>query len=253
MRTSRPLLALSTLCLSLPIHAATTLTISAPSLAGFTTGPFEELNTIAANVGLADEVATGPAASGQTNLNTNVLTWQAANTGFSTGFRLTALQSGANLVFDDDEGSNIANFDNAISIGDIDNQDTDSFTLEFLSGGYQSIGFEIRDSNNWSNEILEVFDIDGLLQATFDIGAFDASANLDNDNQFLGLRASDYIIGSIRYTEASESGNNEAIAIANFAFADFGTGLPDAAVPAPAAAFLLGLGGLAVLRRRQRA
>ena len=192
----------------------------------------ETFNTTAANVALANEIASAPA---RNTALTNPLTFDATNTGLSRGFTVEALQNGANFTFDDDENAgNLTGFDAALSVGDINNHDDDDWILTLTSGPAMSaFAFELGDSHDASGESLLVgtttVDISGV---PTNPGGF----------QFIG------VVASFNFTSVSmnEDSGGDDIAIANLRFAT-------AAVPEPltASLFALGLLGAGAVSRRQ--
>ena len=103
----------------------------------------QEFDFTAANVLLANQVSSLPPAN--TNVG-NTLTFEAANTGLSADFTFHTLQSGANFTFDDHEAAgNLPDFDNALSVGDIDNFENDDWEMTF-SPGLFALGFDLRNS-----------------------------------------------------------------------------------------------------------
>ncbi|HOW97710.1 MAG TPA: hypothetical protein P5567_13725 [Kiritimatiellia bacterium] len=95
----------------------------------------ELFQTTAANVGLADEVD----APAQNNVDVGSnLTFQAVNTGLPWSFRVATLQAGARFTFsDNEEGAGYPpylGFEEALSVGDIDDYEDDDFEVVILDG-----------------------------------------------------------------------------------------------------------------------
>ncbi len=199
-----------------------------------TVGSYVSLVTTAANVVKSDEVVATP------GVNTGIsgtLTWRAANTGLGFDFRLTALQSGAGITFDDEESSgNPVAYDNALSIGDIDNYENDDWKIQFLGGEYvYAFGFLLCD-NEGTIDSFSVYAHDGSLLGTIS-GA--SIPNSPGTKVFLGV-ISDKPIGWVQYDDDS---TGDDIAIANFQFST---------IPEPNTIFLGILGSmfLAILKRK---
>jgi hypothetical protein len=90
----------------------------------------------ASNVQKADEVTTLPGNNASLG---STLTFAATNTGLSREFMLQALQSGANLVYNDAEPPSAPEPNqhfgtNTISIGDINNHENDDWQVTMTSG-----------------------------------------------------------------------------------------------------------------------
>jgi len=194
----------------------------------------ESFNTTAANVALANEVATAPGP------NTSVgdfLTFDKANTGLSVSFTVEALQSGANFTFDDDETSgNIPDFDNALSVGDIHNHENDDWEVIVTDGlPLYGFGFYLRNSDSVSGESFQLFAQGG----TF----LDSFTGIPTSNSFVGAIST----APITRLYFNEDPGGDDIAIADFRFA---SGNP---VPEPTTlAMLAGLSGMGLIAARRR-
>jgi hypothetical protein len=93
-------------------------------------GPTEVFQTTAAAIGSANELTGAPGANRAVG---STLTFDAEATGLSRSFRLEAID--ATFTFDDDEGAgNLPNFDNALSVGDIDDQENDDWSFRVTGG-----------------------------------------------------------------------------------------------------------------------
>lgn len=185
----------------------------------------EALITNRANVGLANEAPASPTDNAQFG---TALTWNSSNTGLSNSFRLRNI-GGGNLVFNDHEGSgSIPDFQNALSIGDIDNYENDDWRLDILSGPLVfGFGFDLRNNHGSSTEMLFA---NGESVSLAGVGF----------NSFVGI-VTDF---AFTVVEFDEDAGGDDIAIANLRFAH--------SVPEPAMMSLLmiSLLGLAFRRRR---
>jgi hypothetical protein len=110
----------------------------------------------ASNVQKADEVTSLPGNNAQLG---SALTFAANNTGLSRSFTLQALQSGANLVYNDTEfGSPLSFGTNTISIGDIDNHENDDWQVTMTSGpALTAFGFDLLDNAANAGELFSVY------------------------------------------------------------------------------------------------
>lgn len=202
----------------------------------------ETLATTAAGVALADEVAAPPVANQQLG---HGLTFGTAATGLARGFRLTTPDVAPGLldgfIFDDQDGPNEPSFDNALSVGDINDFENDDWALHLLDGALMTaFGFELRGSYAEKGETVTLLDASLAPLTTLvlpDLGLPGTAVNA-----FIGVVSTEAFAG-IRYDEGA---GGDDIAIANFRFAR---------IPEPAALPLLavGLAFLAGLRRRRRA
>ncbi|MCB1740039.1 MAG: choice-of-anchor E domain-containing protein [Gammaproteobacteria bacterium] len=174
-------------------------------------GAITEFPTTSAILALAEEVSSPP---GRNRGLGSTLTFTADPSGRCRAFKVRTLQSGAAFTFDDDEGNgNLANFDNALSVGDIDNREDDDFEISFPTDGppAYAVSFVIRDSNGNNAESLQVYDRDNLLIGRLANDAFPA-----NGTYTLSLIAN-RPIGRVVFDE--DSGGDD-IAVADFAFDD---------------------------------
>ncbi len=92
-------------------------------------------------------------------------------------FTIETLQPGANLVFSDEEGAgSLPAFANALSIGDIDNQENDDFRVT-LGAPAVAAAFVLKDNTGTSAELLHLLDADNNRIETLSLaGAGDSSA-----------------------------------------------------------------------------
>lgn len=199
-------------------------------------GSVEGLTTTATNVELANEVTTA-----LTNTTVgSILTFDSINTGLTQNFTLETLEPGSSFTFDDEETlGNIPHFDNALSVGDIDDFEDDDWQFSLLNGGAMSaFGFQLHDNSNETGETIKL-SIDGFT-FTQDILSIPSSAG---GSLFIGF-VSDTPFAQVTFNEGSGA---DDIAIADFQFST-------SPVPVPAAAWLFGSGllGLVGIARRQQ-
>ncbi|MCA8949194.1 MAG: VCBS repeat-containing protein [Planctomycetes bacterium] len=111
-------------------------------------GSIEDFLFSSTTVAQANEVAAPVGANAQLG---PTLTFPNTSTGLCHSFRIRAFEAGANLVFDDQEGSSA--WDDAISIGDIDNHENDNFYVDFIGPlPVYSFGLYILDNGDSTNE-----------------------------------------------------------------------------------------------------
>ena len=174
-------------------------------------GSTQGLDTISANVALADEVTTPPGANADMG---PVLTWDRANTGLCWSFRLSALQSGAGFTFDDNEGSSA--WDEALSVGDIGNWRDDDFEFDFQVGPpLRGFGFYLLDSTPEAGESYTVHGSDGQpLAVAPGSGIPDSSGH---QITFVGVvtQKQDPAVDSVVFDESTDA---DDIGILNFRF-----------------------------------
>ena len=111
-----------------------------------------------------------------------------AATGVCGPFTLRPMQSGAELVHDDTEGSGLVFVADSISIGDVDNHETDSFS--FPTQAFYAFGFRFVDSSSAAGEDLLVMGAQGR------IGLLPGTAipsSTDNRQQFVGMLSTEPI------------------------------------------------------------
>ena len=175
---------------------------------------YERFETTSANLAKAIEVSEPP------GRNTGVgavavaaegarLTFDTVSTGLFYRFELIAASPGAGFTFDDDEeAGNLANFDNALSVGDIDNAENDDWRLR-VSGRepLRGFGFELRDNHGTTGESIALYGQDGTLVGVVALPGLPV-------NTFVGV-ISDEPFVEIRFNE--DSGGDD-IAIADFVF-----------------------------------
>ena len=114
------------------------------------------------NVLLAEEHESfdGPGAGGQWGLGKRI-TFDGGTTGYPFSFYLENMDGaipandGGQLVYDDNEGGGAWN--QAISIGDIDNWENDDFEIGITSGNVYAVAFMMVDNGEFTGEYLQVF------------------------------------------------------------------------------------------------
>lgn len=183
-------------------------------------GKTDALITNSVGIAQADEVNNPPPNNNNVG---NTLTFSSANTPFSFTFTVRTLQASANFTFNDIEppAAILPSFINALSVGDIDNQENDNWELNLAGSSFVSaLGFVVRD-NNFQNgasdsatrETLEVKSNTGSTLATFNLSALSLGAP---GEQFLGVVATEgERIGAVIFNE--DNGADD-IAIADFRF-----------------------------------
>jgi hypothetical protein len=200
----------------------------------------ETFDTTAANVQKANEVSGLPGPNER--LDVDLLTFEAVNTGLSFDFTVETERPGSRWTFDDHEGSgNIPIFDNALSPGDIGNEDNDN--VEWLFSGLSAFGFDLRGNDNNSDggefETFEVFGVGGL-----SLGALSLIPENAN-SQFIGVVSSD----EINRIFFNEDDGGDDVAIANFQFGQKAVAVPE---PSTFAIFMSGLIGLGFINNRRK-
>ena len=162
-------------------------------------------DTTAANLAHSSELASAPGGNAQMG---PTLTFTGAP-GMCRDFQLRALQSGAHLVFQDQEWANP--IPSSISIGDIDNHENDDWRFTWLGGApMYSFGTFLIDDGSVGGESLRVYDTGGQLLGS--LNTIPVSAGETQD--FLGV-ISNLPIGSIVFDE--DAGGDD-IAIRHFRF-----------------------------------
>ncbi|MCP5198756.1 MAG: hypothetical protein H6977_02000 [Gammaproteobacteria bacterium] len=223
---------------SAPAEAAVTL-YTDPLAWASAVVDIEGLDTTAAEIGLSDESA----APATTNFAvSNVLTFQAANTGLTRGFRVTATEATLFTWSDCEAAPGCApwtSYEDALSPGDIGNVVDDDFRLELLDGATMSaFGVDISDSDTFAGEtlalsrggsVIETVPLSSVVGHVFGIRFVGVVASFDFDSVFF-----------------DEDSGSDDIAISNFRFATSPT-----AVPVPPAVLFLG-SALMVLARSAR-
>ncbi|MGB5323880.1 MAG: LamG-like jellyroll fold domain-containing protein, partial [Pseudomonadales bacterium] len=133
-------------------------------------------DTTAANVALANEVASPPVADA--DIGTSVLTFSAANTGLCGDVTLTSTQSGATFSFEE------AGFftPRSLSPGRDGVYEHDDIAIDLPGSAYYAFAVELLNNTSEPGERLLVYGTGGL------IGSFDLSL-LPNNQSFLGVVA----------------------------------------------------------------
>ncbi|MCP5155556.1 MAG: hypothetical protein H6983_15405 [Ectothiorhodospiraceae bacterium] len=162
--------------------------------------------TTAANIAKADERTTAPGANSGVGPR---LTFRAVATGLDIGFSVSAVESQSAFTFDDDEGAgNLPNFDNALSVGDIDNRENDDWRVRVLDGrSLRGFAFTLRDNNGTGGESISLVDAQGNVRATLALPSLAVNA-------FVGVTA-DFDFVEVRFDE--DAGGDDT-AIADFRF-----------------------------------
>jgi len=188
----------------------------------------EDLDFTGANVATANEVPSPPSNNDQLG---GVLTFEAGNTGLSSSFTLTTLESDAGFTFNDNEGSG-PEWDDALSVGDIDNFEDDDWQITFDSNSVYNFAWFLQDNGVATGESFSVYDkaSDSLL------GTFSGIPSTDGID-FVGV-TSTTPIGRVLFDEGS-GGDDIAMG---------GIVLSSTVVPEPSSAMLcaltlLGAGG----------
>jgi hypothetical protein len=122
-------------------------------------------DTTAANVGLATELGAPPEPGGQlcgppgTPVASCLLSYAAANTQLCRDFGLRSLDAGGGITFDDSaERGGSAAWQDALSIGDINDYSNDDFELGFGAGQpVHAFGFHFVDNQREPYESLRVY------------------------------------------------------------------------------------------------
>jgi hypothetical protein len=172
----------------------------------------ESFETSEANVGLAAQLAGPPGDNAQMGPQLDFHAPDIASTGVCGPFTLRAMESGAELVHDDTEGSGLVFVADSISIGDVDNHETDSFRFTFPTQAFHAFGFRFVDSTSASDEGLVVMGAQGR------IGLLPGTAipsSTGNGQQFVGMLSTE----PIHAVFSSEGAGTDDIAIRSFRFA----------------------------------
>jgi hypothetical protein len=128
-------------------------------------GEILSFDTTAANVGLATELGAPPAVGAHlcgppsTPVASCQLSYAAANTQLCRDFTVRSLEAGGGITFDDSaERNGIAAWQEALSIGDINDHQNDDFELSFGSGdAVYAFGFHFVDNQRVDPESLTVY------------------------------------------------------------------------------------------------
>ncbi|MFK7829357.1 MAG: hypothetical protein AB8B57_06220 [Congregibacter sp.] len=170
--------------------------------------------TSADNIAKADEEGSPPGSNRGVGTvqapGTRTLTFDRDNTGLEFDFTFIALNS-ENLTFDDDEGDgNLPNFDDALSPGDIDNNEDDDWSLRtsVQSNRLRGFGFFLQDNNGTSGETIRLFTSSDIL-----IDEVTVPGGLPV-NSFIGV-VSETPFVEIRYDEGA---GGDDIAVKDFHF-----------------------------------
>ncbi len=181
------------------------------------------------NTGLADEVTSDPIGNAFIG---PVLTFQGSNTGLDFDFQVQTLEVGAGFTWDDNEGD--SDFNDALSVGDIDNFDDDDFRIDF-TGTVTAFGFDLRDNDSSTGESFSVFGDSGLL------GTF-SMIPADTGSSFVGVVTDD---GPISHVIFDEDSGSDDIAIRSISFSTN-------AIPEPGSGSMVSMAMLFALCFRRR-
>ena len=146
----------------------------------------------------------------------STLTFPRAATGLCHSFTVQALESGAQLVFDDQEGS--AAWDDALSIGDIDNHESDSFLVTFDGAvPMHGFGLHLLDNSSEPGEQIWIFDPSGLdISDRLNVITYETIPDSSgNGTSFVGFWSAEPV-GAFRFVEY-EGGDDIGIERLSFA------------------------------------
>jgi hypothetical protein len=179
-------------------------------------------DTTAANVALATEVPSlpgvgaylcGPPGNPQPSCQ---LSFEAVNTQLCRDFTLRSLQAGSGITFDDSqERGNSPAWQDALSIGDINDHSNDDFEFSFGAGEpVHAFGFHFVDNSRESHESLKVYGPGDQLIGIVPGHTLPASHN--NRSAFVGILSQTPITRVV----FDESSDGEDMAIRDFRFGD---------------------------------
>jgi PKD repeat protein len=185
-------------------------------------GEILTFDTTAANVGLATELGAPPVpgaflcGSPDTPVASCQLHWEALNTGLCRDFTLRSLEAGGGITFDNSvERGGFPAWQDALSIGDINDHPNDDFEISFGAGdAVYAFGFHFVDNQREGHEGLTVYgpgdEVLGILPGN--------AAPLSDGNQaaFVGI-VSPLPIVRVVFDEATD---DDDIAIRDFRFGD---------------------------------
>jgi hypothetical protein len=169
----------------------------------------DSLPTTSTNVALANEVASPPADNADLG---KYLTFDKANTGFNVSFQMYPSQSSAKFTFNDTEGTGSA-WQDALSVGDINNYENDNFYINVLSNDQVfAMAVEIRENTFVSGENFIISS--GGTQ----LADFNANSLPDDDIVFIGILSSTPF--DQFWFDEDSGGDDIAIANPQFVYAD---------------------------------
>jgi len=179
-------------------------------------------DTTAANVALATEVASPPGSGAflcgppGTPVASCQLSFEAVNTQLCRDWTLRSLEAGGGITFDDSaERSGSATWQEALSIGDINDNQNDDFELAFGAGqAVHAFGFHFVDNQRQRHESLTVYGPGDQVIAILPGNA--APLSDGNLSAFLGI-VSELPITRVVFDEATDG---DDIAIRDFRFGD---------------------------------
>jgi hypothetical protein len=207
--------------------------------------------TTSENIGKANEVTSDPGPNTKVGAT---LTFDSTNTGLSSSFQVESLQYErlevknieAGFTFDDADGglAHDDDFNNALSVGDMDDFEDDDWSLSLLSGpSMTGFGVELRDNRFETGESISLYNGASLITTLY-FSDYYSPLPTSVANNFIGI-ATDYSFDKIVFNE--DAGGDD-IAIADFRFANTAV----APEPASTALFLSGLSTMGIFRWRRR-
>ncbi len=175
----------------------------------------EVFSTTSSNIEKAGELTTTLGKNDSTI--GHILTFQTANTSLSRGFTVETLQVDDSMrvpfTFDDEEDTgNIPSFDNALSVGNIDNWEDDDWRLSLLDGASMTaFAVEVRHARFAPGESITLYS-NNVLMDTISLSSLPSTGNADF---FIGI-TTDFTFDRIDFNEDPDG---DDIAIADFRFA----------------------------------
>ncbi len=185
-------------------------------------GEVLSFDTTAANVGLATELGAPPAPGAflcgppGIPVASCQFTWEAASSALCRDFGLRSLEAGGGITFDDSaERNGSPAWQNALSIGDINDHQNDDFELSFGAGdAVYAFGFHFVDNQRENYESLTVYgpgdEVLGILPGNA------APLSDGNLSAFVGI-VSPLPITRVVFDEAADG---DDMAIRDFRFGD---------------------------------
>lgn len=187
-------------------------------------GPLDVIETDRTSVSEAIEVSEQLADNA---LLGKVLTFQAADTGMLRDISLEVLEASldvaAGFTFNDVEPSSgtnvVANFEDALSVGDIDNFENDDWSATAIAGpGFSAFAFELRNNNVTApEEALRIYDNNDQMIGQCDPVPTSVESSFFGFVSTLEARAIEFDEGN---GDDAGGGNDDDIAIAQLQFGD---------------------------------